>query len=125
MNAQAIKVALVEDSPDEREALFFLLRGSPGFACVGAFSTGEAALDRLSALAPDVVSATESYYRKTASLKFRFLRWFFFGSSGQMSSSFFNSGHLAHARTADQERGWCGIVAARVARGDSGFHARF
>ena len=55
MNAQAIKVALVEDSPEEREALFYLLRGSPGFACVGAFSTGEEALETLPALAPDVV----------------------------------------------------------------------
>jgi len=50
-----IKVALVEDSPDEREALFFLIKGSPGFACVGAYGTGEEALNKLPSLAPDVV----------------------------------------------------------------------
>ena len=50
-----IKVALVEDSPDEREALFFLIKGSPGFACVGAYGTGEEALNKLPGLAPDVV----------------------------------------------------------------------
>ena len=54
-DASTIKVALVEDSPDEREALFFLIKGSPGFACVGAYDTGEEALKRLAALAPDVV----------------------------------------------------------------------
>jgi len=53
--AQIIKVALVEDSPDEREALSYLLKGSPGFACVGAFQSAEAALEGLSALIPDVV----------------------------------------------------------------------
>lgn len=46
---------MVEDSPDERDALFFLIKGSRGFACVGAFSNGEEALDKLPALAPDVV----------------------------------------------------------------------
>ena len=55
MNGQTIKVALVEDHPDEREALACLLRGTPGFACVGAFPCGEKALAALPALAPDVV----------------------------------------------------------------------
>ena len=55
VSTPTIKVALVEDSPKEREALFFLIKGSPGFACVGAYGTGEEALQRLPALAPDVV----------------------------------------------------------------------
>lgn len=50
-----IKVVVVEDSNDEREALCILLRGSHGFACVGAFSTGEEALRHCPALLPHVV----------------------------------------------------------------------
>jgi DNA-binding NarL/FixJ family response regulator len=50
-----IKVALVEDSQDEREALTYLLKGTPGFACVGVFSTAEEALEEIPGLKPDVV----------------------------------------------------------------------
>lgn len=50
-----IKVALIEDSPEEREALYYLLRGTAGFACLGAFTTAEQALEYLPTLAPDVV----------------------------------------------------------------------
>jgi DNA-binding NarL/FixJ family response regulator len=55
VDEQTIKVALVEDSPDEREALFFLIKGSAGFACLGAFSSGEEALAKLPTLNPHVV----------------------------------------------------------------------
>ncbi|MCI0625036.1 MAG: response regulator transcription factor [Acidobacteria bacterium] len=50
-----IKVALVEDSPDEREALFFLLKGTPGFCCQGAFASAKEALEKIPDLQPDVV----------------------------------------------------------------------
>ena len=50
-----IKVALVEDSRDEREALCILLRGSPGFCCAGAFQNGEEALSALPKLLPHIV----------------------------------------------------------------------
>jgi DNA-binding NarL/FixJ family response regulator len=55
MEQDRIKVALVEDSNDEREALCILLRGSPGFSCVGAFDNGEAAVAELPALLPHVI----------------------------------------------------------------------
>jgi len=52
---KTIKVAVVEDSPDEREALFFLVRGSPGFTCVAACRNAEECLEKLPPLKPDVV----------------------------------------------------------------------
>jgi DNA-binding NarL/FixJ family response regulator len=52
---EPIKVALVEDGEDEREALSTLLRGSPGFACAAAFDCAEAAVPELPALLPHVV----------------------------------------------------------------------
>lgn len=55
MSHDSIKVALVEDNPDEREALSYILKGSPGFQCVGTFSTGEEALARIPGLCPNVV----------------------------------------------------------------------
>lgn len=55
VSASSIKVALVEDSPDEREALFFLLKGTSGFECLGAFKSAEEALAKIPALAPHVV----------------------------------------------------------------------
>jgi DNA-binding NarL/FixJ family response regulator len=55
MSADAIKVALVEDSKVEREAISFLIHATPGFACVGALVSGEEALEKLPALGPDVV----------------------------------------------------------------------
>ena len=50
-----ITVAIVEDSPGVRRSLELLLNESPGFKCVGAFSTGEEALKHLPRLAPEVV----------------------------------------------------------------------
>ncbi len=55
MSTGAIKVALVEDSKDEREALAYLIRATPGFVCVGAFGSGEEALERIPGLKPDVI----------------------------------------------------------------------
>jgi DNA-binding NarL/FixJ family response regulator len=52
---ETIKVALVEDSREEREALGILLRDSPGFSCVGAFESGERALQELPKLFPHVI----------------------------------------------------------------------
>ena len=51
----SIKVALVEDSPAERQALSFLIQASSGFKFLGAFASGEEALAQLPCLAPDVV----------------------------------------------------------------------
>jgi DNA-binding NarL/FixJ family response regulator len=50
-----IKVAIVEDGLEQREALRFLISASPGFACVGAFETAEDALATLPDLKPEVV----------------------------------------------------------------------
>jgi DNA-binding NarL/FixJ family response regulator len=55
VSGAVIKVALVEDNSDQRDALRFLIKGSPGFACLGAFSTAEEALDKIPLLKPDVV----------------------------------------------------------------------
>jgi DNA-binding NarL/FixJ family response regulator len=51
----AVSVALVEDNDGLRESLSVLLDSTPGFRCVGAFRSGEAALRGLPAAAPDVV----------------------------------------------------------------------
>jgi DNA-binding NarL/FixJ family response regulator len=50
-----ITVALVEDDQGIRETMTRLLDGTPGFRCVGAFVTGEEALQRLPKLKPAVV----------------------------------------------------------------------
>ncbi len=50
-----ITVALVEDDRGIRETMTRLLDGTPGFRCVGAFDTGEEALQRLPSLKPAVV----------------------------------------------------------------------
>src|SRR5687768_7704655 len=55
MSTSVIKVALVEDSIDEREALFFLIKGTLGFECLGAFQSAEEALAKIPALKPHVV----------------------------------------------------------------------
>lgn len=55
MSSPPIKVAVVEDGPDEREALFYLLKGSPGFTCVGAYPNGEAALEKIPGAGPEVI----------------------------------------------------------------------
>jgi DNA-binding NarL/FixJ family response regulator len=50
-----VSVALVEDNSGLRESLSVLLSGTPGFKCVGAFCSAEAALEALPDLKPDVV----------------------------------------------------------------------
>lgn len=55
MSSDRINVALVEDSRVEREAISYLIRASPGFGLVGAFGSGEEALEKLVELAPDVI----------------------------------------------------------------------
>ena len=50
-----IRVAIVEDSQEVREGLAWLFRNSTGFDCVGAYDTGEEALQKLPRLKPDVV----------------------------------------------------------------------
>lgn len=52
---EVITVAIVEDDQGIRETLVRLLDGTPGFRCVGAFATGEEALQRLPKLSPAVV----------------------------------------------------------------------
>src|SRR3954447_8625042 len=55
MPAQPIKVALVEDDPEQFVHLCHLIRNAPGFSCVGAFGTGEDALQALPHLNAEVV----------------------------------------------------------------------
>ena len=50
-----IKVAIVEDTPDQREALFQLVNGSPGFTCVTVCASAEEAFDKIPRARPDVV----------------------------------------------------------------------
>jgi DNA-binding NarL/FixJ family response regulator len=49
------KVAIVEDNAGVRESWAALLNAEPGFECVGAYESGEAALASLTATHPDVV----------------------------------------------------------------------
>jgi DNA-binding NarL/FixJ family response regulator len=51
----SIKVAIVEDSAGVRENWAKLIGAEPGFECVGASDSGEAALKRFPATRPDVV----------------------------------------------------------------------
>jgi DNA-binding NarL/FixJ family response regulator len=51
----SVKVAIVEDNAGVRENWAKLINTEPGFACVGAYETGEAALKRLPGCRPDVV----------------------------------------------------------------------
>ena len=53
--ARDIRVAIVEDQTEVREAWARLLAESPGFTCVEAVGTAEAALARFPALRPEVV----------------------------------------------------------------------
>lgn len=50
-----IRIAIVEDDRMVREVLEILLNGSPGFSCVAAYGSGEAALAGLPEVNPDVV----------------------------------------------------------------------
>jgi DNA-binding NarL/FixJ family response regulator len=54
-NEGMIRVAIVEDDKAIREGLEILLRGTPGFDCPSACSSGEEALEILPALNPDVI----------------------------------------------------------------------
>ncbi len=57
MNSEGsiIRVMVLEDHKGARGALVALLGGSPGFACVGAYGTGEEALGQVEAMGPRVV----------------------------------------------------------------------
>jgi len=50
-----IRVAIVEDRREVREALAMVINGTEGFRCVGAYRTMEEALDRIKNEPPDVV----------------------------------------------------------------------
>jgi DNA-binding NarL/FixJ family response regulator len=50
-----IKVAIVEDTADQRDALFQLVNGSPGFTCVTICASAEEALIKIPRARPDVV----------------------------------------------------------------------
>jgi DNA-binding NarL/FixJ family response regulator len=52
---QTIKVAIVEDGAEAREALQILINGAEGFACVAACDSAEAALAVIPRCPPDVV----------------------------------------------------------------------
>jgi len=51
----AITVCIVEDDAELREAIGGYVAGAKGFECLGAFPTGEAALEAIPALNPGVV----------------------------------------------------------------------
>jgi DNA-binding NarL/FixJ family response regulator len=53
--ADDIRVAIVEDQRDIREGLRFLIDGTPGYRCAGAFSSMEEALPRIAPKSADVV----------------------------------------------------------------------
>ncbi len=55
MSKRTIKVGIVEDVTETREALAALVHGAEGLRCVGAVASGEAALRELPPLSPDVV----------------------------------------------------------------------
>lgn len=51
----SVSVAVVEDNPDYRIGISYVLRTSPGFSCAGDFATAEELLDKFDDLMPDVV----------------------------------------------------------------------
>src|SRR5436190_23738884 len=53
--ASPIRVAIVEDDDLVRESLAVLIGGAAGFACVGAYPSGEQALEQIHSQIPDVV----------------------------------------------------------------------
>jgi DNA-binding NarL/FixJ family response regulator len=53
--AKVIKVAIVEDQPDIREGLGFLINNTDGYRCAGTYGSVEEALKRLGDDLPDVV----------------------------------------------------------------------
>src|SRR5262245_3883990 len=52
---QPIRVGIVEDDAATRDGLRWLITGSDGFRCVGAFSTVETALEGLAVEPPDIL----------------------------------------------------------------------
>jgi len=50
-----IKVSIIEDRREIREALTMLINGTDGFRCVGSYRSMEEALDRINGANPDVV----------------------------------------------------------------------
>src|SRR5258708_22438712 len=52
-----IKVAIIEDRREIREALAILINGTEGFRCAGVYRVMEEALDRIDRELPDVVLA--------------------------------------------------------------------
>jgi DNA-binding NarL/FixJ family response regulator len=55
MPTNRVRVAIVEDQRDIREGLRFLIDGTPGYACAGAFAAMEPALTALSPAVADIV----------------------------------------------------------------------
>lgn len=51
----SIRICIVEDDPGLRESIAGFLAGTEGFACVGAYPSGEEALKGIPAVNPDVV----------------------------------------------------------------------
>jgi DNA-binding NarL/FixJ family response regulator len=55
MSGPRVRVAIVEDQRDIRDGLRFLIDGTPGYACAGAFPAMEPALASLSPATVDIV----------------------------------------------------------------------
>jgi DNA-binding NarL/FixJ family response regulator len=55
MPTNRVRVAIVEDQRDIREGLRFLIDGTPGYTCAGAFAAMEPALTALSPAVADIV----------------------------------------------------------------------
>ena len=55
MSGPRVRVAIVEDQRDIRDGLRFLIDGTPGYACAGAFGAVEPALASLSPANVDIV----------------------------------------------------------------------
>lgn len=50
-----ISVCIIEDDPDIRNALFYLINGSDGFRCIATYDSCEKALSEIKAEPPDVL----------------------------------------------------------------------
>lgn len=57
VDANAIKVTIIEDQRDIRECLVFLINGTDGFSCTGSYRSMEEALERIPQAMPDIVLA--------------------------------------------------------------------
>ena len=56
-SANPIKVGIVEDQPEIREGLKFLIQNTEGYQCTGGFESMEAAIQALGSDLPDIVLA--------------------------------------------------------------------